>query len=710
MVEKIIISPESIRGLGNIVMPKNGADFEEYNCTMEVSEDTVNGETVTVYVLTPETTTISLVLSSNVSTVTAGSNVILSVTVTEDEVPVSGQSVSFKLGGTELGTSTTNSSGVATYTYTTTIGGSLNFSADYAGHSSNGVSVVVNKRSTSTSLSLGSASIIVGGSTTASATVTSTGSGVSGLTVTFKDGTTSLGTATTNSSGVATYTLSGLSVGSHSITAVVTATDTYETSTSSASTLTVLDHSYSLAFSAASYPASSGSATLELTLLDNSVPVSGATVSVTGSDSSSYSCITNSSGVGTVTVSNVSSETTFTATFGSVSDTCTVTVHSYLFYDACDSSSGLSQYGTSVLVRGSNAVATLEYDSTENCYALYGQGNYHAMVPIPALNDEDQYSIEMEIKMASSQYRIAGFYLDNRNDTTSYGMDMSLAVYDRCIHSRQYKVSSDGSEQNSSTSNQITADTWYRLRMTVNGSSLTGTLYNLEGTQIVTITKSLSVSNKQMGLFVFCEKGTSGSRVYIRNIKAESLLFYDDCSSSSRLSEYGNYVSLFGTSGNGTITYNNTENAYSIAKTNNRDAFTGFKLPISATDKIKITCKVKLTSTSAYNQFGIGVQESTSKYEFIRIRGDKYLDGFKNNTNSSIGSNTNVASFNSAYYYLEISYDGSSRVARVYDNSMSLVKEWNLSSVQSYDTPSFYLAINTNSTAVYIKEIKVEAL
>ena len=466
---------------------------------------------------------------------------------------------------------------------------------------------------------------------------------------------------------------------------------------------------YHIEFSEDSYVAVGGSATLEIYLQENYAPKSGATVTVTGSDSSLYTGLTDNSGVATVTVS-VDSETTFTASYSNVTDTCSVTYDTYLFYDKCNSSSGLSQYGTSVLVRGSNAVATLEYDSTENCYALYGQGNYHAMVPIPALNDEDQYSIEMEIKMASSQFRIAGFYLDNRNDTTSYGMDMSLSVYDRCIHSRQYKVSSDGSEQNSSTSNQITADTWYRLRMTVNGSSLTGTLYNLEGTQIVTITKSLSVSNKQMGLFVFCEKGTSGSRVYIRNIKAESLLFYDDCSSSSRLSEYGNYVSLFGTSGNGTITYNSTENAYSIAKTNNRDAFTGFKLPITATDKIKITCKVKLTSTSAYNQFGIGIQQSTSKYELIRVRGDKYFDGFKNNTNSVIGSNSNVASFNSAYYYLEISYDGSSRLARVYDNSMSLVKEWNLSSVQSYDTPSFYLAINTNSTNAYVKEIKVESL
>lgn len=186
-------------------------------------------------------------------------------------------------------------------------------------------------------------------------------------------------------------------------------------------------------------------------------------------------------------------------------------------------------------------------------------------------------------------------------------------------------------------------------------------------------------------------------------------LFQDDCSSSSRLSEYGDYVSLFGTSGDGTLTYDSTENAYSIAKTTNRDAFTGFQLPITATDNIKITCKVKLSSTSPYNQFGIGIQESTSKYEFIRIRGDKYFDGFKNNTNSSIGSNTNVASFNSAYYYLEISYDGSSRVARVYDNSMSLVKEWDVTT-QTYTNPNFYIAINTNSTNAYIKEIKVESI
>ena len=40
---------------------------------------------------------------------------------------------------------------------------------------------------------------------------------------------------------------------------------------------------------------------------------------------------------------------------------------------------------------------------------------------------------------------------------------------------------------------------------------------------------------------------------------------------------------------------------------------------------------------------------------------------------------------------------------------MSLVKEWNIS-VQTYTNPSYYIAMNTNSTNEYIKEIKVESL
>ena len=85
-------------------------------------------------------------------------------------------------------------------------------------------------------------------------------------------------------------------------------------------------HAYKIDFNESSYTATGGSATISCTLYEDYVLKSGATVSFTGSDSSSYSGITNNSGVASVTVSNLSSDTTFTCSYANVSDTCTVTV------------------------------------------------------------------------------------------------------------------------------------------------------------------------------------------------------------------------------------------------------------------------------------------------------------------------------------------------------------------------------------------------
>ena len=191
-------------------------------------------------------------------------------------------------------------------------------------------------------------------------------------------------------------------------------------------------------------------------------------------------------------------------------------------------------------------------------------------------------------------------------------------------------------------------------------------------------------------------------------VDIQSYLFYDDCSSSSRLSEYGSSISLTGGRVS-TLTYDSTENAYYFNRRTNGDAFTGFKLPISATDNIRISLKAKLTNTSAYCQLGIWESSSSSVYEFIRIRGDKILDGFKNNTNSSIGSNSNVANFTTDYYTLEISYDGGERTVRVLDSNNTELKVWTVT-IQTYTSPELYLAQNNNSDGAYIKEIKVENL
>src|SRR5947199_2448194 len=77
-----------------------------------------------------------------------------------------------------------------------------------------------------------------GQTVTFTAAVTSTAGTPTG-TVTFKDGTTTLGTGTLNASGQATFTNSTLSVGGHSITAVYAGDINFKTSTSLAVMQTV---------------------------------------------------------------------------------------------------------------------------------------------------------------------------------------------------------------------------------------------------------------------------------------------------------------------------------------------------------------------------------------------------------------------------------------------------------------------------------------
>lgn len=117
---------------------------------------------------------------------------------------------------------------------------------------------------------------------------------------------------------------------------------------------------YHIEFSEDSYTAVGGSATLEIMLQENYAPKSGATVTVTGSDSSLYTGITNSQGIAEVTVSNVSAETTFTASYGGATATCTVTTHTIIFDDSTEYTQTLTPSGDT---RG-NIIPTFNFDAS----------------------------------------------------------------------------------------------------------------------------------------------------------------------------------------------------------------------------------------------------------------------------------------------------------------------------------------------------------
>lgn len=125
---------------------------------------------------------------------------------------------------------------------------------------------------------------------------------------------------------------------------------------------------YHIEFSEASYTAVGGSATLEVYLQSNYAPLANATVTVTGSDSSLYTGITNNDGVAQVTVNNVSGTVTFTASYSNVSAQCTVTAQTHLYAPALDGTETLYQ------INGTTTVSNGEM-SGGTCYLTTGWDN-----------------------------------------------------------------------------------------------------------------------------------------------------------------------------------------------------------------------------------------------------------------------------------------------------------------------------------------------
>ncbi|WP_326608936.1 Ig-like domain repeat protein [Streptomyces scopuliridis] len=137
--------------------------------------------------------------------------------------------------------------GVATFTTSTlpvgprSVRAAYNGDASFTGSTSPTITETVNKAATTTALTSAPNPSTSGQPVTLTATVAAVppGAGTSTGAVSFFDGVTLLGTATL-SGGVATFSISTLSVGSHSLTAVYNGSGTFNTSTSPVDTQTVM--------------------------------------------------------------------------------------------------------------------------------------------------------------------------------------------------------------------------------------------------------------------------------------------------------------------------------------------------------------------------------------------------------------------------------------------------------------------------------------
>ena len=209
-----------------------------YNFTVTASDPEVNtGSQSYTVAVAPTTTTTTLASSANPSV--SGQNVTFTATVTGVLGPPIGN-VTFMDGATPLGTVALNGAGVATLAVANltvashSIQASYAGTADFLGSSSNTISQVVNKTSTSNALVASVNPSVSGQSVTFTATVTAAppGTGTPPGSVTFMDGATPIGTTPLDGAGVASLSVSNLTVGAHSIQATYAATTNFQGSAS----------------------------------------------------------------------------------------------------------------------------------------------------------------------------------------------------------------------------------------------------------------------------------------------------------------------------------------------------------------------------------------------------------------------------------------------------------------------------------------------
>lgn len=280
---------------------------------------------------------------------------------------------------------------------------------------------------------------------------------------------------------------------------------------------------YHIEFSEDSYTAAGGSATLEIFLQENYAPKSGATVTVTGSDGSVYNGITNSQGIASVTVSNVSTATTFTASYSNVTDTCTVTVGpSYLFYD--DATVDNSSQYTSYAIQGTTGKVNIAWNSTQQAYAITNNTTTgRALLQFGNTLLQNNVRISADIKRGGSNYKQNGMlaFIDKDSQST-----YSVAGW---VQGEKYYrlVEFNGTSELQTTSNtkwsSLSTSDYNHHELVYQNGVVTYTI-TTPSSQTKTVSLTLQKSNYVGGkLGLFIEVFSSATHCYIKNIKVEPL-------------------------------------------------------------------------------------------------------------------------------------------------------------------------------------------
>ena len=184
-----------------------------------------------------------------------------------------------------------------------------------------------------------------------------------------------------------------------------------------------------------------------------------------------------------------------------------------------------------------------------------------------------------------------------------------------------------------------------------------------------------------------------------------TVLFEDDCSSSSGLTDYGQIVPISSSTTTSYLEYNSTQNAYYVHANGDWGV-----IPITVlngADNYKITGEFKTAGSSNTYQGGFGFRaQNTTDNIIFRMYGSSCNSVINDSSQQNIGS----VSANSKWYQFEITKEGQDFKITVTDVDTGTTVG-TLSRSTSFDT--YYVGFMTvagQSYGSYVRNVKAESL
>ena len=207
--------------------------------------------------------------------------------------------------------------------------------------------------------------------------------------------------------------------------------------------------------------------------------------------------------------------------------------------------------------------------------------------------------------------------------------------------------------------------------------------------------------------FRFGYSQSTQAQMKIKNLRITAVppySFTDDCT-TDQTSQYNTAVRVGGTTSVATLAFDSTNNVYGITNTTLHDSWYGWVIPDArGLDNVRVTCKVKLNNTSAYNQFLIGCMDNIAQsssdgtYDLYRIRGDNKAD-YLHNSASEVSGSSKTTTVSGNYVYVVIEKSGTTIKGTTYDSSMTQLSTYTYSSANSYTNPYYVFMVNAKNSA-----------